>query len=554
MFSESQIQSTNLCVSLRERLLHMRVYRHWSPPTCLARTLGINTLNDNVLLIIFNHYRLDNEINWNIRVGWCNLSQVCGRWRHLVYGSAFYPGLQTLCTNGTPLVDTLVHLPPLLLVMDYQHATATSIDAQDKLGIFQAFQLRDRLHRVVLHIPPSILHRLLLLMDENVSEPSAVLSHLSLSSSVGEGTILLLSKTLLATNLHHLTLLGIGLPKKMVFLSSTVSLVTLTLANIQDFSYFLPQHLIARLRSFSQLEGLSIGFSVPLPRPSTERELLQDIEAPVTLPSLKRLTFRGVSIYFHSFVAQIRAPLLKQLSITLFNQIHFALPHLSHFTDTAEGLRLPIAKIIFKPDAVSIVTDQREQQAGDGPSSFSLHLMCRQFDWQIDSAAQICSALVTTLFGIEQLSLEFEGQTVSVDWQDNAVDATTWRELLGPFTGAGKLRIGRALSWELSCALEWAEMGSDPGLLPNLEELAAELEEEHADNAFMSFIEARQAAGRPILLSIPHKQSVPRQQSVPRPQPVPHEQFVPRQQSVSHEQSVPRRQSVPLLGMHRVTS
>ena len=69
MFSESQIQSTNLCVSLRERLLHMRVYRHWRPPTCLARTLGINTLNDDVLLIIFNHYRLDNEINWNIRAG-----------------------------------------------------------------------------------------------------------------------------------------------------------------------------------------------------------------------------------------------------------------------------------------------------------------------------------------------------------------------------------------------------------------------------------------------------------------------------------------------------
>ena len=511
---------------------------------------SINTLNNDVLLVIFNHYRLDNEINWNIRLGWCNLSQVCRRWRYLVYGSAFYLGLQILCTNGTPLVDTLVHLPPLPLLVDYQYPTATLIDAQDELGIFQALQLRDRMLRVDLLIPPSILHRLLMLMDE----PFPVLSHLSLSSSSGEGATLLLSKTLLAPNLRHLSLLGIGLPTKLVFLSSTVSLVTLILANIRDFSYFLPQHLIVRLRSLPQLEELSIDFSVPLPRPSTEGELLQDIEAPVTLPLLKRLTFRGVNVYFDSFVAQIRVPLLEQLSITLFNQIYFALPHLSHFTDTTEGLRLPIAKIIFKPDAVSIVTHQGERQPGIGPSSFSLHLMCRQFDWQIDSAAQICNALVTSLSGIEQLSLEFEGQRVSAEWEDNAVDAATWCELLEPFTRARKLRIGRALSWEISCALEWAEMGSDPGLLPNLEELAAELEEEHADNAFMSFIEARQAAGRPILLSIPHKQSVPRQQSVPRPQPVPHEQFVPRQQSVSHEQSVPRRQSVPLLGMHRVTS
>ena len=326
--------------------------------------------------------------------------------------------------------------------------------------------------------------------------------HTFLSSSAEKDTILLLSKTLLAPNLRHLTLLGIGLPKKMVFLSSTVSLVTLTLANIRDFGYFLPQHLIARLRSFFRLEELSIGFSVPLPRPSSEGELSQDMEAPVMLPLLKRLTFRGVNVYFDSFVARITAPLLEQLSITLFNRIYFALPHLSHFINATEGLRLPIAKIIFKPDAVSIVTDQREQQPGDGPSSFSLHLMCKQFDWQIDSAAQICSALVTTMFGIEELSLEFEGQRVSAEWQDNAVDAATWRELLGPFTGARKLCIGRALSWELSCAMEWAEIGSDPGLLPNLEELAAELEE-HAGNAFMSFIGARQATGRPVLLSVP---------------------------------------------------
>jgi hypothetical protein len=79
------------------------------------------------------------------------------------------------------------------------------------------------------------------------------------------------------------------------------------------------------------LEELSVGFSVPLlPCPSAERELLQEIEASVTLPLLKRLIFRGVSAYLESWVAQIRAPLLEQLGITLFNQIKFALPHLAH--------------------------------------------------------------------------------------------------------------------------------------------------------------------------------------------------------------------------------
>ncbi|KAN0132126.1 hypothetical protein V8E53_010045 [Lactarius tabidus] len=427
-------------------------------PYSSRRYESIDTLNDDVLLIVFNLYRLYNEINWNTRLGWCNLSQY--------------------------------------------DASATLIDAQDELGIFHALQLRDRLRRVVLCIPPSILDQLLLLMGGD--EPFPALSHLSLSSSAEEGTILLLPKTLLAPNLRHLTLI----PRH-------------TYTRKHHFGYFIPQHLIARLRSFSQLEELSIGFSVPIPRPSTEGELLQDMEAPVTLPLLKCLTFRGVSVYFDSFVAQIRAPLLEQLNITLFNQLHFALPHLSHFTNDTEGLRLPIAKIIFNPNAVSIVTYQHEQQPSDGSPSCSLHVMCRQFDWQIDSAAQICSALVATLFGIEQLSLEFEGQGVSAEWQDNAVDAATWRELLGPFTGVRKLRICRALSWELSCALQSAEIGSDPGILPSLEELAAELEEEHADNAFMSFIEARQSAGRPVLLSVPRKQSILRKRPIPRIESVP---------------------------------
>jgi hypothetical protein len=98
---------------------------------------------------------------------------------------------------------------------------------------------------------------------------------------------------------------------------------------------------------------------------------------------------------------------------------------------------------------------------------------------------------VTTLSGIEHLTLDFEGMAVPAEWQDHAVDGTIWRELLGPFIGAKKLRICKALSLELSCAFQGAELGSDPGLLPVLEELAPELEEEHAENAFISFIEAR---------------------------------------------------------------
>jgi hypothetical protein len=453
---------------------------------------AINMLNDDVLLVVFNHCRLDNEINWNRRLGWCHLTHVCQRWRRLVFGSAFHLGMHILCTNGTPLVGTLVHLPPLPLVVEYRYATAT-MGALDKLGILLALQLRDRLRRVVLRIPPSVLDQLLVVMDR----PFPVLEHLSLSSSIVERTILLLPKTFVTPNLRHLTLLGIGLPKKLLLLSSTVSLVTLTLTNIREFGYFLPQHLVARIRALTQLEELSIGFAIPLPRPSNERELLEEMEAFSTLPLLKRLTFRGVSAYLESFVAQIRAPLLERLNITLFNQVHFALPHLSHFTSTTAGLMFPFARIIFMHGAVSMIMDHPRQRLG-GPSNFVLCVTCKQFDWQVDSAAQICTALRNTLSGVEQLTLDFEGQRVPAAWEDNAVDGATWRELLRPFTGVKKLRICQTLAWELSCALQ---SGFDPELLPSLDELAPELEEEHVrDNAFVSFIDARQAVGRTVLL------------------------------------------------------
>lgn len=104
----------------------------------------------------------------------------------------------------------------------------------------------------------------------------------------------------------------------------------------------------------------------------------------MTLPLLMRLTFRGVSAYLDSFVAQIRAPLLEQLNITLFNLLQFSLPHLSQFTNTTEGLTLPIAKIIISEDAVPILMD-RGQHQGDEPSIFSLHVTCGLFDWQVSA-------------------------------------------------------------------------------------------------------------------------------------------------------------------------
>jgi hypothetical protein len=379
------------------------------------------------------------------------------------------------------------------LVIDYQYAT-TTFDAPERQGIFHALQIRGRVRRVVLHMPTSSLDDLLVLMDE----PFPVLEQLTISSTT-EGTNMILPETFLAPNLRHLTLSGITLPGELTLLS-TVSLVTLTLTNLRATSYFLPKHLATHLRSFSQLEELSVSFSIPLPRPSSESELSDVLESPVTLPTLRRLIFKGVTAYLDSLVAQIRAPLLEQLSITLFNQIAFALPQLSDFTNATPGLKLPVANVTFKHDGVSVVTEHRTQQMGDRQSGFSLRVICKQFDWQIDASAQICRSLMPVLSCVEDLTLDIDGQEMPTEWQNSAVDGAAWHELLRPFVGVDRLLVCRALAQELSCALKSDDVGLDLGLLPVLQVLVHRLDVERGYNAFGSFVDARRIAGRRVRL------------------------------------------------------
>ncbi|KAH8996487.1 hypothetical protein EDB86DRAFT_2829149 [Lactarius hatsudake] len=400
-------------------------------PEYCARYTSTDTLGDDILLSICNYYRLDDENNRNIRLGWCKLTHVCRGWRRLVHDSASYLGMHILCTNGTPTVATLDHLSFLPLVVDYQDVSAT-IDTQDKLT-----------------------------EDRN----------------------LILPTTFLALNPRHLTLvLGVDLPKELLLLTSTVSLIILTLTN-------------TRVSALPQLEELSIGFSILLPRPSAERELLVTLETLVTVHTLKRLTFQGTSAHLESLIARHTAPLLEQLSITLFNQVAFTLPHLSIFTNAIGRLRLPDAKVAFNRKAVSVVTVHLLPQPDDRTSSLGLRVICKQFDWQMDAVAQTCSALVPVLS--KRLALDFDEHAMPAEWQDGAVDGTTWHELLRPFVGTRKLRMCRALTLELFFALELDGVGL---MLPGLLVLAPELEQEQADNAFSPFVVTRQVVRRPVYL------------------------------------------------------
>ena len=395
------------------------------------------------------------------------------------------------CTNGSPIVDTLDHLPKLPLFVSYYDRPISRITEQDELGMFHALRLHGRVHHIELILRPSILDKVFVLLDEHFP----ILEHLSLSFTVtiANSPPLILPKAFLAPNLQHLSLPSISPTRRLRFLIPTASLVNLVLNNIQASSYFRPGLLVARLASLPNLTDITIEFSVPIPRPRTERELLGEEGTPVILPRLINLRFKGISAYLESLVAQLRAPGLKRLRITLFNQIVFALPHLSHLIDITEGLKLPNATIYFNRSDVSITTARWSEWSCGGP--LLIRVMCKHLDWQIDCATQICNALIPVLSRVEQLTLNCYFWRIPPEWQNGAIDDTTWHELLRLFSGVNHLHIHKGLLEELSRALKVDEVGLDPGFLPDLKYIGARR------HLFTSFIDSRRVAGHPVQFS-----------------------------------------------------
>ena len=434
--------------------------------------------------------RIDDEENWNLQLRWCKLSHVCRKWRHLIHQSFSHLNVHVLFTNATPPLDTLAHLPALPLVIDYRSWDATEIDT----GVLHAIQKRDLIRHIVLRAPATTLDKLILLMDE----PFLRMETLSLSCTTmpEDGTSLVLLRSFLAPNLRRLDLRGVFLSTGLSLLTTAHSLITLKLTGIEGPGYFTPEDLVTQLRHLLQLEELFIEFSAPVPRPKAEGELSLPPIPRAILPNLRRLMFRGVSAYLESLIAQISAPFLDRFDITFFNQLTFTLPHLTQFTGTTERLRRPVANIIFDRGVSFIVNS-----GGPGEGTFSLHISCKHFDWQIYSATQVCTALVPISSAVEELTLDFEGQSLPPDWQ-NDVDGVAWHELLGPFNGVKKLCIGYPFASEIASALQSDDPDFTLGLLPELRELEAELEIAQTDEAFTAFIDARQLANRPVRLSV----------------------------------------------------
>ena len=380
----------------------------------------------------------------------------------------------------------LAHSPPLPLVIDYRYFDGDLIE--DEENIILALEQRDRVRYIHLIIPVLNLQMLLMTIDEEYS----TLEYLILEPPTEDRTLILpLLKTLQAPHLRHLVLLGVTLPTESRLLITAVGLVTLWLLHT---SYIQSGVLLRWLSFLPQLENL-VYFTFPVPNRDVERQLIQTpITTHTTLPNLRSFAVEGVSACLETLFHRIAAPRLEMLEISFFKQLTFSVPRLLQFLNTTENFRIDRAEFEFYDERVFVGFYFPEVKR----VAYSINVKCYHFDWQVTSVAQIFNALSQMFSAVEHLTFELEVHSQSSN-EHNEVDRTEWRKLLRSFRNVKTVRIDNGLIEEFSRCLRLEDGELPLEVLPELQELTYS-GSRNAGDAFTSFTDSRQNAGRPVTL------------------------------------------------------
>jgi hypothetical protein len=153
--------------------------------------------------------------------------------------------------------------------------------------------------------------------------------------------------------------------------------------------------------------------------------------------------------------------------------------------------------IMFKDKEIYVLMSFRGAKA----YVFDVRVDCWHLDWQVSSAAQISNALSQVFSPVEHLALEHKVHNQSSE-EHNDVDRIVWRNLLRSFINVKTLGVEGGLVEELSDCLRLEDGVLPLELLPELQELTYSGSRDIGD-AFTSFIDARQNAGRPVALIRP---------------------------------------------------
>jgi hypothetical protein len=233
-----------------------------------------------------------------------------------VFASPLRLDLHLLCASSTPVREVLDVWPPLPIKI-------WSGPGFGYLGnnIIAALEHPDHVRKIWLFKICSSLGQLITVMQK----PFPALENLCLEVDETGQTVPTLPNMFLGGSVPHLRSLILNripfltLPRLLL---SSNDLSRLYLCNIPHSGYISPKVLVRAVSTLTGLTYLDIGFESPASCPNQRTRHLPPL-TPTVLSALITFKFHGVREYLEDLVAQIDAPLLEDVRITLFNQLIF---------------------------------------------------------------------------------------------------------------------------------------------------------------------------------------------------------------------------------------
>ena len=415
------------------------------------------------------------------------MTQVCRRWRNIIFGSPRRLDLRVICTNATPARTSLGIWPPFPIVVYCENASA--VDEKGLSNIIAALEHRDRISDVHLFDTNGpALEKVLAIMEE----PFHTLEVFHLSSF--DESVPVFPETFSAGSaprLRSLTLSGIPFSTSHKFILSISQVESLYLLDIPNSGYISPEEMVTFLAALPNLKYLHIGFRSPPPRP------IQTNWSPLTraiLPALTFLYFSGVSEYFEDIVARIDTPSLEWLDIAFFMDLVFHIPRLHDFIDRTKSLGSHNQAFMeFSSMEIKIMFGL----------SFHLEVRCERLDWQLSSISQIFSEQPSLLSHAEQLELCENLALARTTWKTEPdMDSSLWLELFRLFTSVQSLYLSETLVPPVAVALQELSDEGTIGLLPALQSVFMEgLQPVGPEQkAIQSFVDSRRLSGHPVII------------------------------------------------------
>jgi hypothetical protein len=293
---------------------------------------------NEVLLEIFVSYRqIIKSHNWRGEYAWFNLTQVCRKWRAVVFGSTSRLDLGVTVGPVKPVhIDTILSTSGLLPIF-IGYCVDGEITGSALKRMRTVLEQHDRVREISFIGTNAWLDEFF----RNTNYPFPTLETLTLGSGLAsiEYEELKLPDTVLGgpdlSNLHlrHLLLEGFSFTSLSKLLLSLSTLTTLSLQIDTPFSISPETSLLACLQGMPCLCRIDlVAPSSPLTSPPPPSALI-DI---VPLSKLTYLRYVGHSVFMDAIAAGLSAPFLRDFYMVFQDGISSPIVHLSRFVSETE--------------------------------------------------------------------------------------------------------------------------------------------------------------------------------------------------------------------------